>query len=483
MTRILAWLLCAPALLGLGSCAVNPVSGKQQFNLMSEQQEVATGRQGDAEVRRQYGVYADATLQVRIEAIGRDLALHSHRPGLPYRFTVLDSTEVNAFALPGGPIYITRGLLAYLNTEAEVAAVLGHEVGHVTARHGAQQYSANQATQLGMALLSVLSPDIGRASQSLISPLATAWLRGYGREHELEADRLGAEYLARTGRSPQAMVEVIGVLKNQELFDAERARREGREPRAYHGVFATHPDNDTRLREVIDEVRQLTRDDRIKPEAPGAFLAALDGMVWGDSPDQGMVRDGVFRHGPLDFGMKLPTGWRVQNSSQTLTVGSPRGEAQLQLVGLGAARGDIAARLQQALGRAPHTTIARGDRNGIEFASTRGNVNGAPFEALGFRSGGQDLLLIGLARDRNAESSMQAAFRAAVDGLHPLDAAERESLKPLRIRLQKIDRRTTYRELAKSSPLGGEAESILRLINGDWPAGEPARGRTIKVVR
>jgi predicted Zn-dependent protease len=483
MTRAFAWLLFSPALLGLGSCNVNPVSGRQQFNLISEQQEVATGRQGDAEVRKQYGVYADANLQARIETIGRDLAQQSHRPSLPYRFTVLDSATVNAFALPGGPVYITRGLLAYLNTEAEVAAVLGHEVGHVTAQHGAQQYSANQATQLGMALLSVLSPDIGRATQSLVSPLATAWLRGYGRDDELEADRLGAEYLARTGRSPQAMVDVIGVLKNQELFEAERARREGREPRAYHGVFATHPDNDTRLREVIDEARQLTRDDRIKPAPPGAFLATLDGMVLGDSPDQGMVRNGVFRHGPLDFGMNLPSGWRVQNSMQSLIVQAPRNEAQLRLVGLGDARGDIAARLRQALGRTPHTTIARGNRSGIKFANTRGNANGAPFQAIGFRSGGQDLLLTALARDRNAESSMQAAFRAAADSLHPLDAAERESLKPLRICLQKIDRRITYRELTKDSPLGTEAESTLRLINGYWPASKPEHSRTVKVIR
>lgn len=470
------------ASLGLGSCAVNPVSGRQQFNLMSEAEEIRTGQQGDAEVRRQYGVYDDPALQSRIEAIGRGLAAHSHRPGLPYRFTVLDSVEVNAFALPGGPIYITRGLLAHLNSEAQVAAVLGHEIGHVTARHGAQQYSAAQATQIGLALLSVLSPDVRRASQSLISPLATAWLRGYGREHELEADRLGAEYLARTGRPPQAMVEVIGVLKDQELFDVERARREGRAPRVYHGVFATHPDNDTRLREVIDEVRDLSRHD-LKPETPGAFLAALDGMVWGDSPDQGMVRDGVFRHGPLDFGVRLPAGWRVQNTVQTLTVQSPRDEVQLQITGLGAARGDLAARLQQTLGRTPHTPVARGQRNGIEVATTQGQADGVPFAALAFRSTGQDLLLVGLARDRKAEALLRAAFRETADSLHPLDAAERASLKPLRIRLQQIERRTTYRELAKGSPLGADAESLLRLINGDWPAGEPERGRSVKVIR
>ncbi|MBU3693769.1 MAG: peptidase M48 Ste24p [Rhodocyclaceae bacterium] len=480
--RLTALTLGAAALFGLGSCAVNPVSGKQQFNLMSESQEVQTGRQGDAEVRRQYGVYDDAALQARVGEIGRGLAEHSHRPNLPYRFTVLDSTEVNAFALPGGPIYITRGLLAYLNSEAQLAAVLGHEIGHVTARHGAQQYSATQATQLGMALLSVLSPDIGRASRSLISPLATAWLRGYGREHELEADRLGAEYLARTNRPPQAMVEVIGVLKNQELFDIDQARREGRQPRVYHGVFATHPDNDTRLREVIDDVRHLARDD-LKAEPPGAFLARLDGLVWGDSPAQGLIRNGTFLHGPLGFGIDLPAGWRTQNTTQALTVQSPRGDAQLQLLSLGEARGDLAARLYQALGKAPGVSVKRATGGDFEAALSRGHANGQPYEALAFRVAGQDLLLLGLARDRNTEGLMRDAARASAASLRRLDDGDRAQLRPLRIHLVKLDRKTTYRELAKGSPLGADAEATLRLLNGDWPDAEPERGRTVKVIR
>ena len=485
MKRYLPCLTLAAAaalLLGLGSCAVNPVSGRQQFSLMSEAQEVQTGREGDSEVRRQYGIYNDPTLQARISEIGHGLSEHSHRPGLPYRFTILDSTEVNAFALPGGPVYITRGLLAYLNSEAQLAAVLGHEIGHVTARHGAQRYSAGLATQLGVALFSVLSPEAARASQSLIGPLATAWLRGYGREQELEADRLGAEYLARTGRPPQAMVEVIGVLKDQELFDAEQARREGREARAYHGVFATHPDNDTRLREVVDEVRQLARDD-IKAEPAGAFVARLEGLVWGDSPEQGLIRDGTFRHGPLGFGMRLPAGWRAQNGSQALVLRSPRGEAQMQLQSLGAARGEITARLHEALGRAPWASVQRTTTADFEAAASRGRANGTPFEALAVRVAGQDLLLLGLARDRDGEALMREAFRTSASSLHRLDEAERARLQPLRIHLVRVERSTTYRDLAKASPLGADAEATLRLLNGDWPAGEPQRGRIVKVVR
>lgn len=478
----LVLLAASGALLGLGSCAVNPVSGRQQLSLMSEAQEIQTGRQGDAEVRRQYGVYDDPALQARVAEIGRGLSEHSHRPALPYRFTVLDSKEVNAFALPGGPVYITRGLVAYLNSEAQLAAVLGHEVGHVTARHGAQRYSADLATRIGVALFSVLSPEAARAGQSLISPLATAWLRGYGREQELEADRLGAEYLARTGRPPQAMIEVIGVLKNQESFDAEQARREGREARAYHGVFATHPDNDTRLREVIDEVRHLARGD-LQEQSPGAFVASLEGLVWGDSPDQGLIRDGVFRHGPLGLGMQLPGGWRVQNSRDALTLQSPRGTAQIQLVSLGAADGDIAVRLHEALGRAPWAAVQNTSAGGFEAATSRGNASGTPYEALALRVSGQDVLLLGVARDREEESRMRDAFRSSTASLHRLDDQARAQLQPLRIHLVRLDRDTAYRDLAKGSPLGPEAESVLRLLNGDWPAGEPQRGRIVKVIR
>ncbi len=142
---------------------------------------------------------------------------------------MVDSPDVNAFALPGGYVYITRGLMVYLNSEAELAGVVGHEIGHVTARHGVRQQSMSTAVGLGAILGSMLVPGLdNQAGASLLQTLSSAWVSGYGRDHELEADRLGAEYIAKTGYNPQAMVEVIGVLKNQELFDAELAKKEGR---------------------------------------------------------------------------------------------------------------------------------------------------------------------------------------------------------------------------------------------------------------
>jgi predicted Zn-dependent protease len=248
--RLVALLLT----LTLANCAVNPVTGNPNLSLVSESEEVQIGGREDIKIRQQYGVYDNPQLQQYVNAIGQRLVKASHRPQLEYRFLVVDSPEINAFALPGGYIYITRGILAYLNSEAELAAVLGHELGHVTSRHSVQQMSATTAANIGATLLGIFVPQLNNVAGDLVVNLfGGALLSGYGREHELEADRLGAEYLARTGYDPQAMVRVVGVLKNQEVFDARVAQSEGRQPRAYHGVFDSHPDNDTRLQQLVLE--------------------------------------------------------------------------------------------------------------------------------------------------------------------------------------------------------------------------------------
>lgn len=238
----------------ISSCAVNPATGESDFVMMTEEQEIALGRKNHALVLKQYDVYENKALQAYVQKIGNKVAQKSHRSNLIYRFTVLDSPEVNAFALPGGYIYITRGLMSYLNSEAELAAVLGHETGHVTARHAVRQHSAATATDIIGTILATAAGVQGAGD--VLGVLGTAIIRGYGREHELESDRLGAEYLARSGYDPQAMFKVIRVLKNQEEFEKKLAKKEDREPRIYHGVFSTHPDNDTRLKEVVNAAKK-----------------------------------------------------------------------------------------------------------------------------------------------------------------------------------------------------------------------------------
>ena len=248
-----------------GGCATNPVTGKADVVTMTAEQEVAIGRDAHPKVLQKYGRYEDEELQAYVSGIGRRIAAVSHRPDLQYTFTVLDTDDINAFALPGGYVYITRGIMAYLNSEAELVAVLGHEVGHVTARHAVRQQTGAAATGVGALLVGILT---GSGDLANVANMAgSALVSGYGRDMELEADDIGAQYLDRLGYDPDAMIDVVRLLKNQEMFEIQLARQEGREPRVYHGVFATHPDNDTRLKEVVAGPTSSTRVTRARTAA------------------------------------------------------------------------------------------------------------------------------------------------------------------------------------------------------------------------
>jgi len=257
-------------------CSSNPVTGKKDFSLISKQQELAMGAQGHRDVLKSKKKYNNPRLQAYVNNIGQSLARHSHRNKIPYTFTVLEDPSVNAFALPGGYIYITTGLMAYLNSEGELAGVLGHEIGHVTARHGVQQQSAGLASAILVDLISKKAKGVNTKS---LQQFSTAMIRGYGREHELQADKLGAEYLARVGYNPETMIDVISVLKAQEEYNKYRARQEGRQPPSYHGVFSSHPSNDRRLQEVIGSAKRIKTAGK-RPNNHDAYLKQINGLKY-----------------------------------------------------------------------------------------------------------------------------------------------------------------------------------------------------------
>lgn len=266
--------LITVSLLALTACSVNPVSGKKELVMMSEQQEVSLGAGLHKQVLKQYKPYNNAALQAYVNGIGQSLARQSHRNNIRYYFTVVDDPSINAFALPGGYIYITRGLMAYLNSEAELAGVLAHEVGHVTARHSARQQTRGTLTSV---LASVIAKQTGNTQ--IVRTLATASVRGYGRKHELQSDQLGAEYLARVGYDPQNMIKVIEVLKAQEDFSNFLARSEGRQPPSYHGTFATHPSNDKRLQQVVGAANSI-KSARTRPDNRRGYLNRISGLKY-----------------------------------------------------------------------------------------------------------------------------------------------------------------------------------------------------------
>ncbi|MBK9161731.1 MAG: M48 family metalloprotease [Nitrosomonadales bacterium] len=470
-------LIIALALALLSGCAQNPVTGGNDFVMMSENQEVAVGRQNDALIKKQYKVYGSKALQDYVNSVGQKIAKQSHRPGLQYHFTVLDTPDINAFALPGGYVYITRGILAYLNSEAELAAVLGHEIGHVTARHGVRQQSAAQAANIGLTIASIFVPEIGSAvGQNLSNIIGGALLSGYGRDHELEADRLGAEYLARTEYDPQAIIKVIGVLKNQELKDAELAKQEGREPRRYHGLFASHPDNDTRLQQAVGEAGK-NASAHAHAEGREAFLAATDGMQFGDNSDQGVVRNNTFYHGDLGIVVAFPATWQVHNLPTALVAVSPGGEATLQMKMDQQPRGTPAEYARRMIGSG--ADVRQLDLNGLSAATFElPNVMGGVIYQDKYA-----YVLQAQAKSRGGLAAHRNDIFDTVRSFHTLSTEERKWVKPLGIHVISVRPGETYAALSKGSPLGKSAETYLRLINAQYPDGEPRVGQPLKIVK
>ena len=300
----------------LAACATNPVTGDKEFSLMSEAQEVQLGQELDEQVRREMGVYDDPELQRYVSEIGMRLARASERPDLPWSFTVVDEPAVNAFALPGGKIYLTRGILAFLHNEEQLAGVLGHEIGHVTARHSAQQYTKATSAGLGLTLLSIFVPEARPLQGAAETALGVLFLK-HGRDDELQADRLGAQYTSKTGWDPKG---VAGMLRTLERLDVASGSRKG-----VPNWLSTHPAPGDRVEQVLSFIQNnptaVGTAGRATDEA--AYQRMVDGIVFGDSPSDGIVRGNEFLHPDLRLALAFPEGWEVQNSAQQVVAKAP----------------------------------------------------------------------------------------------------------------------------------------------------------------
>ncbi|ODN68100.1 M48 family metalloprotease [Methylophaga muralis] len=475
------------ALLFLGfvtGCAQNPVTGGQDFVMFSESKELEMGRTYHPQIVKEYGLYEDEALQRYVQEVGQRLAVVSHRDDLVYRFTVLDSPVINAFALPGGYIYITRGLMSYLNSEAELAAVLGHEIGHVTARHGVRQQSAAQAANLGYTLGAILVPGMRTAgAQDLFNMFGGALLSGYGREHELESDRLGAEYLARSGYNPQAMINVIGVLKDQATFAEAEAKKQGQDYQGYHGLFASHPDNDTRLQEVVKAA------DRYKTSAQGEegverYLQRIDGMVFGDSESQGIRSGRNFYHGDMQFALSFPVNWHIQNNPTSLRAVAPQGLAIIEMGVSDLNRKQTPAefirdRLNIKDLKSGEAITSHGLQGYTGIAVAEGkNVRVA---VLYLRE--QAFIFIATTKAAGDFSKFDASFRETVMSFHALRDDEKHLAKAQRIEVVKVGNNDSYANWAATTRISNSPIQQLRLLNGHYPNGELKPGQMAKRIR
>jgi predicted Zn-dependent protease len=493
MRSVFAALLVAAALAGCETVE-NPVTGKAERSVMDEASEIAEGAKAHPAVVAEYGEYKDAKVAAYVDRIGQRLASQSHRSNLKWRFTVLDSPEINAFALPGGYVYVTRGLMAYMESEADLAGVIGHEIGHVTARHGAQRATRQQTAGLGVLAATVLGAILegrgvggaGQLAQQVSQGVAAGYIARYSREQELQADQLGAEYLARSNLNPSNMVDVIGVLASQERFAADAARAEGRAPQAEAGWLASHPSNDQRLRE-IREIAAKYRG-QYADDGRARYLQAIDGMPFGESRDHGLTRGRHFYHEPLGFAITAPQGWRIHNAADALTVANAEGTAALILRAVPPQAGGSHEEIIRNVIRPEEGRTEARRLNGLpatHFVGTRRTEQGArPVVAtVATGPGERHYLLVYGAADSSTLQRAYPQLREAESMFRPMSAADRNIAHPWTLQAVPMPR-GGFAELASRSPLPTNGAQQLRLLNGVYGGGaEPPAGQLVKTVR
>jgi predicted Zn-dependent protease len=481
-------LLVVLASAGLSSCATNPVTGRPDLVLQSESGEINRAKEVHPMLLQQFGgPYQDMRLQQYVNEVGQRAAKVSHRPELQYTFTVLDSQDINAFTTGGGFVYITRGIMTFLNSEAELAAVLGHEIGHVTARHPVRQQSQSTLANIGAAAVGVFTGSGDLAG--LANYAGAALIRGYGRDQELEADRLGAEYLARVGMDPDYMIDVVRLLKNQELFEIQRAREEKREPRVYHGVFSTHPDNDQRLREVVKAAEKLRSGDHKADPGQERYLRAIQGLPFGTSRAQGVLKGNRFYHADLGFTLAFPTGWTVENQSDRLVAVSPNKDSVLQMQTIppppNTAPREFLSRLLANTGSAGQAQAVevnglQGHTAVVRAAKTPFGVGPARYTVIYYNN--LAYVFAGASKASSGVPSADPLFNSTINTFRRLRQNEFALAEPYKIRIVKATENTRIADLAKNSPIKEYPVETLRLLNDLYPDKEPKPGQLIKII-
>jgi predicted Zn-dependent protease len=439
------------------TCATNPVTGKKELSFVSEGQEIAMGKEYSSQVAAEMGVYPDSGAQAYVSRLGRELAAGTERPKLPWTFTVMDDPQVNAFALPGGYIFITRGILSHMNSEAELASVLGHEIGHVTARHSVQQMTRQQLAQIGLVAGAIASEKIAQNLGVLSAGLQVLFLK-YGRDDETQADALGFRYALSDGYDVRKMVDMFTVLQRVSAKAGQRIPE----------WQSTHPDPGNRIEATRRRIARVTvplDDKKVNREA---FLRQIDGMVYGENPRQGFFKGNAFLHPDLAFQLDFPDGWQRANQPQAVVGVSPKQDAQVQLSIAGKAKPVEA--LQQFLGQ-----------EGIQAGrSSQTTINGNPAAYAPFSAQSQDgSVLNGLVAYISYDGATYqllgitaatygtyaSTFQGFVGSFRRLTDQAALSVKPNRLDILRVPRATTLAGFNRQYPSVIPIEE-LALING-----------------
>ena len=465
----------------IAACATNPVTGKPELSLVSEQQEIQMGQQGAQQVAQEVGLVKDQALQNYLQTIGSAIATKSERPNLPWTFRAVDDPSPNAFALPGGYVFVTRGLLDLMNNEAELASVLGHEIGHVTARHSVHQMSEQQLAQLALGVGAILSPTVAQFGDVAAQGLGLLFLK-YGRDDERQADDLGFRYALNQGYDVRYMDDVFRSL--QRLGEASKES-------PLPSWLATHPGEAERIQTIDSKLAQLQPAQLANTKVNAQeYLQRVNGLVYGADPRNGFFQGNTFYHPDLRFQISLPSGWQGQNLSQAVIAVSPQQDGIIQLTLAQGNSAEAAARAflsQQGIqpGQASQQTV-----NGVPaVASTfqaqteQGVIQGL---AAFFTYNGATYQVIGYAPAQRF-GAYQAAFRQSLGSFAPVTDSRVLNVQPKKLNVVSLPQQMTLAEFAQRNPstIPLAELAILNQVedpNKALPAGTPVKqvtgGRT-----
>ncbi len=477
--RLVAGLLPALLLLVAG-CSANPATGKQQLSFYSEQEEIAMGKEADADIVRQVGLYDDPAVQAYVSDLGKKLAAGSERPNLPWSFKVLDDSAINAFALPGGYVYVTRGILTHLGSEAELATVMGHEIGHVTARHSVNQMSKKTLATagLGIALILADSQEAELAAGVVAAGLGLVFL-AYSRGDESQADELGMRYAQRSGFDLRESPEVFRLLDRAQKVEGAG----GRLPR----WLSTHPDPGSRRQRLEEKVTKMekegTKFDGTTVNHDG-YLARLDGMRFGDDPRGGFVRGGTYFQPLMKFQLAFPAGWSPEREKDSILARSPKEDAFLQvgLAGEGSPQ------------EATEAFFKDGDLTREKSWERKANNDPAVWTRLAAKVSGKEVRgtvvfvshqgvlyqILGVAK-KDAWPGYQAALDQAMESFARTTDPKILGIQAWRLKIVQLKKAMTLEEFNHAYPSAVPIETVA-LINHVEPGGTLEAGRAAKQV-
>lgn len=481
MTPIRRWsrggraVLPATLLLVVYACATNPVTGRREFSLISESQEISMGQEAAKEVVGSIGPVPDDALQQYVSGLGMAMARASERPSLPWSFTVIDDPQVNAFALPGGPIFLTRGILSHMNSEAQLVSVLGHEIGHITAKHSVAQMSQAQLAQIGIIAAVIARPGLAQFGDLASQGLGLLFLK-FGRDDEIQADDLGFRYMVNSGYAPREMAEMFRTLQR-----LGGGNEQGKVPE----WLSTHPDPGNRVQQTLDRVAaQSSLPANLKVERD-AFLQRTEGLVFGENPRHGFFRQTRFLHPDMQFQLDFPSGWRTQNQPSAVVGVSPQQDAIVVLALAGTATPGQA--LQQFL-----------SQQGVQNqGSSSASINGLTAASATFTAQTQDGVLAGnvafVAHDgrtfrllaytpQQLYGSYRGAFVQSLGSFRRLTDPAALAVQPVRVRLVRIPRAMNITEFHQAYPSTIPVAQVA-LINGVDATAVIAAGTLVKRVQ